>query len=145
MLYGCYQQLVLGQTWGKTPLSDIGLILITLVVVVISMAIFWMFYSLELIIEIKEKTIHYEFRPFFRTKSIHFSELLDWKVEPINPIRQFGGYGWRITAKYKAYIVSGKNALFLEMKEGRRLVLDTKNPIALTAAITKEWQRFKEY
>ena len=148
MLYGSYKQLVLGEVWGNKPISDIALIIITLIVVILTLAITWFIFNLELIVEIKNKQVHYKLRPIFSEKVIHFSELESWVIKPINPINpitQFGGYGWRVTPKSKAFIINGKNALFLKPKEGKKIVLDTNKPIELKAFLDKEWQRFKEY
>ena len=94
--------------------------------------------------EVKDRAVHYQFKPF-KKKVINFSDLLSWEVKPIKPLFGFGGYGFRITTKSKAYIVNGKNALFLKPKEGKQLVIDTINPDAIKAAMTNEWQRFEEY
>jgi len=53
MLYGSYKQLVLGEVWGNKPISDITLIIITLIVVILTLAIAWFIFNLELIVEIK--------------------------------------------------------------------------------------------
>jgi hypothetical protein len=120
LIYGLYQQLVVGEPWGSEPNSDITLIIVTLVVV------------------------YYHFLPF-KKNSINFSNLLSWEVKSIKPIFGFGGFGLRITSKSKAFIVNGKNALFLKLKKDKQIVIDTINQEGLKAAMTKEWQRFEEY
>jgi hypothetical protein len=144
LLYGLYRQLVAGEPWGSEPNSDITLIVVILVVVLFSVAAFWLIFSVELVIEIKDKTVYYHFRPF-KKSSINFSDLLSWEVKAIKPIFGFGGFGLRITSKSKAFIVNGKNALFLKPKKGKQIVIDTINPEGIKAAMTKEWQRFEEY
>ena len=94
--------------------------------------------------EIKDKSVHYQFRPF-KEQVIYFSDLLSWEVKSIKPIFGFGGFGLRITRKSKAYIVNGKNALILKPKKGKKIIIDTINPEGIKEAMTKEWQRFKEY
>ena len=144
LLYGLYQQLVLGEPWGSEPNSDISLIVVTLIIMLFSAIIFWLIFSIELVVEIKDKSVHYQFRPF-KEQVIIFSDLLSWDVKSIKPIFGFGGFGLRITRKSKAYIVNGKNALILKPKKGKKIIIDTINPEGIKEAMTKEWQRFKEY
>jgi hypothetical protein len=144
LLYGLYQQLVLGEPWGSEPNSDISLILVTLIIMIFSAIIFWLILSVELVVEIKDKAVYYQFRPF-KNKVINFSDLLSWEVKSIKPIFGFAGYGLRITTKSKAYIVNGKNALFLKPKKGKQIVIDTINPEGIKASMTKQWQRFEEH
>ena len=144
LLYGLYQQLVLGEPWGSEPNSDISLIIVTLVIMLFSAILFWLIFTVELVVEIKDKAVYYQFRPF-KENSIKFRDLLSWEVKSIKPIFGFGGFGLRITPKSKAYIINGKNALILKPKKGKQIVIDTINPEGLKASMTKEWQRFKEY
>ena len=144
MIYGLYQQLILGEPWGSEPNRDISLILVTLVIMIFSAVILWLILNIELVVEIKEKAVYYQFRPF-KEKVIDFRDLSSWEVKSNKPIFGIGGFGLRITSKSKTYIVSGKNALFLKPKEGKQIVLDTIDPDGLKAAMTKEWHRFEEY
>jgi len=144
LFYGLYQQLVLGEPWGSEPNSDISLIVVTLVVVLFSVTFFWLIISVELVVEIKDQAVYYQFRPF-KENTINFSDLLSWEVKSIKPIFGFGGFGLRITPKSKAYIINGKNALILKPIKGKKIVIDTLNPEGIKAAMTKEWQRFEEY
>ncbi len=144
LLYGLYQQLVLGEPWGSQPNSDISLIVVTLIIMLFSLIILWLIFNIELVLEIKDKSVHYQFRPF-KEKVINFSDLLSWEVKSINPIFGFSGFGIRNTTKSKAYLVNGKNALFLKPKKGKQIVIDTINPEGIKASMTKEWQRFEEH
>jgi hypothetical protein len=144
LLYGLYQQLVLGEPWGSEPNSDISLIVVTLVIMLFSAIIFWLIFTVKLVMEIKDKAVYYQFRPF-KVNSINFSDLLSWEVKSIKPIFGFGGFGLRITPKSKAYIINGKNALILKPKKGKQIVIDTINPEGVKASMTKEWQRYEEH
>ena len=144
LLYGCSQQLIAGMPWGSEPMSDTSLVITTLVVLIFSLAIFWLFFIVELEFEIKDKSVNYQLYPF-KKNVIQFSDLQSWEVKSIDPIMGFGGYGLRITSKSKAYIINGKNALILKPKDGKQVVLDTKKPEATKNAMEKEWQLFNEY
>ena len=144
LLSGCYEQLIVGMPWGTEPMNDTSLIITTLVVLIFSLAIFSLFFMLELEIEIKDKSVNYQLYPFNKNV-IQFRDLQSWEVKSIKPIMGFGGYGLRITSKSKAYIINGKNALILKPKEGKQIVLDTKKPEATKNAMEKEWQLHNEY
>jgi len=145
MLYGCYIQLIAGKLWGNNPMSDTALLLITLIVFIVSLAIFWMIFSAELELQLKDKSVQYNFYPFLGKKVIHFHEIQSWEIKVIRPLIEYGGYGWRITPKTKAYIISGKNAVILKPKQGKQIAIDTINPEGLQLALEKEWHPIREY
>ena len=142
LLYGLYQQLVLGEPWGSEPNSDITLIVVTLIIMLFSAIMFWLIITVELVMAIKDKAVYYQFRPF-KEKVINFRDLLSWEVKSIKPVLGFGRFGISITAKSKTYIVNGTNALFLKPKKGKQIVIDTINPEGIKVAMTKAWRQFE--
>ncbi len=141
-IYGCYQQLLLGEPWGNKPMGDTALLLTTLSTLVVSLALIGIALHTELTLTLKDKTVFYRLGPVMREKAIHFSDIKDWQVKPINPITDYGGYGWRLTRQSRAYILNGQHALVIQPHSGKKIAISTQNPQAVAAAFSREWQRF---
>jgi len=139
MLYGFYQQIILGEAWGSNPTSDTALIIIILSVLFFTLAIVWFIYSIKLVVEIKDKSVYYQLRPLFGERVLSLYDVNSWEIKPIRPIRDFGGYGLRITPKTKGYIISGKHALFLRPNKGKQIAIDTNKVQELELAMKKAW------
>lgn len=69
-------------------------------------------------------------RPFSRRR-IFKSEIAKAYVRKYKPLEEYGGWGYRIGPKGKAYNVSGKFGLQLEMKNGEKILIGTQHPEVL--------------
>ena len=85
---------------------------------------------LSLQTRIDERGIHYRFVPFHRTeRKIEWKELGQCYTRKYNPIKEFGGWGYRVSfGKGKAYNVKGNQGIQLETQDGKKLLLGTQKP-----------------
>lgn len=127
ILFGIYQQMILGKPFGDNPGSDGELIMIAGLMALITVA----FYSVKLETEIKKDGIYVRFFPF------HFSfRFYPWEnisksfVRQYNPILEYGGWGVRFgfAGKGKAFNVSGNKGLQLEFNDHKKLLIGTDKP-----------------
>ena len=136
--YGFYHQLIAGEPWGDNPMSDVGLVFVTFLVVLIWGAVFFLFERTKLITTIYEKEIRLRFPPFFsKEKTIPIQMIKKMEVRKYNPITEFGGWGLRYGFRGKAYNVKGNIGLQLNFKNGKNLLIGTQKGEQVKWAISK--------
>lgn len=124
-VYGIIAQIILKKPFGDKPMTDFGLIVFTLSMILISGFIF----IFKLTTRIDEKGIHYQFFPFhFKLNLISWNEILKAYVRNYDPIGEYGGWGLKggwSKSKGKAINVSGNVGIQLELKTGKKLLIGT--------------------
>ena len=130
------QQVFMGKSFGNNPTSDLGVIL-TGLFPVLTIVLFRLL-TLETIIN--DQGVHYRFRPFQRKPIIIKPEdILSFEVKKYNPLKDYGGWGVRLGSfgKGKAYNVSGNQGVLFELKNGKKFMLGTQNPVSVKSALDK--------
>ena len=124
MITGLLQQLLLGRQFGDEPLSDAGLILVT----ILTFGFTAWFFTLHLETRISKDGIGVRFSPFHR-KMLFYSkqEIAEAYVRVYKPIREYGGWGLRGLGKNRALNVSGNMGIQLVMRNGHRLLIGTRS------------------
>lgn len=61
---GIYKQIILGKPWGDEPMSDLGLIGVTLGVNLIIIGILFLMLKTKMVIQIRDKGLFYKYPPF---------------------------------------------------------------------------------
>ncbi|HMF71234.1 MAG TPA: hypothetical protein VK616_07145 [Flavitalea sp.] len=126
LLFACYKQIIKGERFGMNSLSNIGLVVLTILCFIISVLIL-KFLILET--KITNEGVFVRFYPFHR-KFIHYP----WKIisqafiTSYHPMREYGGWGLRYKPfkAAKAYNVSGNKGLQLVFVNGRKLLIGTQ-------------------
>lgn len=122
-IWGIIQQIILGKPWGENPMSNIGLLLVTLV----PLGLIWFFRYLEMETRITDDAIHINYSPIAK-------KTLQWKnIEKAEIIRYgFVGFGLRLSIKYgTVFNVKGNQGLQLQLKSGRKILIGTQQPETL--------------
>ena len=133
-LYGIFQQLVRGQTFGDNPMSNAGLILVTGLMVVLTL----LFLSFRLETLVKQDGIYVRFFPFQRSfKYYPWASLAKYYVREYAPLREYGGWGLRYGGSGTAYNISGNKGLQLEFTDNRKVLIGTNKAEELTAVLNK--------
>ena len=139
-IYGLYSQLYLKIPFGSNPMSDGGLILMSVFTIALPALLLWLFFVSRLETIVANDGGYYRYIPFinkFRkidTYSVDFCE-----VRKYHPIYEFGGWGIRYSLKQKTmcYNVRGNLGVFLQLKNGKKLLLGSQNPHEFKSAIDK--------
>lgn len=129
--YGCYVQLILHKPFGDNPTSDTGLILITLFLLLFTL----LFRFISLDVKINGEGIHVRFFPFrFSYTLYRWEDISQVYVREFSPLREYGGWGLRYSmmGNGKAYTISGKKGLQIELKDNRKFLIGTNQAEALT-------------
>jgi len=126
-VYGIYKQIFIGKPFGDNPMSDVGLILM----LILMLSILVLFRVMQLKTEITKRTIKIQYFPFFKTQ-FHWSDIKSSEVVNYG----FVGYGIRIGTKYgTVYNISGNKGLAIELKGGKKYCIGTQRDNELKAVV----------
>lgn len=131
-------------------MSADGLIMSAILVFVIILASSYLLFGSKLITEISADSINYKFPPFIKkNKIIEKESISSWEIRKYKPIKEYGGWGIklspkkkglyvkRVTAQNFAVNVKGNIGLQLVLKNGERLLIGTQRRDAIKRAMKK--------
>lgn len=117
--YGIIQQIMLEVPFGNNPMSDFGLI-IFLVAMLLLCLFFW---KLKMRTIITRDYLHIKFIPF-ANKRIRWKDVASAEIVKYSPMI---GYGMRFSPHYgTVYNVKGRKGLALKLKNGKKLMIGTQ-------------------
>lgn len=133
-LWGCVQQLLIGKPWGNNPMSDTGLIIVAVSMLLLSVAMF----GTKLHTFINNEGVYVKLFPFqFRYKLYEWNNIQAVSVRKYNPLKS-GGWGWKVSMDgTKYYSMSGNMGLQLVLMNGKKVLIGTRQPERLTDILTK--------
>ncbi|UBZ11110.1 hypothetical protein LDL79_03075 [Leeuwenhoekiella palythoae] len=124
--------------WDNLKFSkfEIASVILSILVILGLFLGFWYIFKLETTID--EKGITYRFVPFhIKSRFKAWSEIKSAKIRKYNPIREYGGWGYRISfTKRKALTTKGRKGLQLVFNDGNELLLGTQYPEKIDALLT---------
>ena len=123
-IYGLYRQLVLEEDFGTNSMSNLGLIITALLLVLFSV----FFYTLELRTHIDRLQIRIHFFPLFK-RTYRWEDIASAEVVK----RLVLGYGIRVSPEGTVYNIKGNRLLKLTFKDGKSILIGTQKPDELTA------------
>ena len=135
-LVGVYKQIIRGQQFGDKPMSNEGLIIITIIVVLLTVA----FALIKLETQVKHDGIYVRFFPFrISFKHYPWDSISSSFVRKYRPLVEYGGWGVRFSVfgSGTAYNVSGNIGLQLIFTNKKKLLIGTKKPDQLTEVLNK--------
>jgi hypothetical protein len=135
-LYGCYTQLVQGQPWGRRPVPNALLVLMTIGMAAL---LYWLL-KMHLVTEVREKEVYVHFRLLWKPRRLPFAAILSAEPVTYRPIEQFGGRGIRRGRFGWAYTVSGTRGVRLILAGGEQFLIGSERAEDLAAAIQKRLQ-----
>ncbi len=138
LLFSFYNWYIAGESTGNVTSTDtIGQV----VVIVSIIPVLLLLYSIKLKTSIDEIGIHYKFTPFhFSRKTIRWNEIEKCFVRTYNPIKEYGGWGYRTSfgkKKGSAFNVKGNLGIQLELKSGKKLLIGTQKEIEVRETISR--------
>jgi hypothetical protein len=97
-------------------------------------ALFGFFMFGAMITEVREDGLAVRFQPVWG-KVISYDEIESAVAREYSPLREYGGWGYRIGPNGRAYTVSGRHGVQLTLKNDRPLLIGSQEPETLAAAI----------
>ncbi len=145
LIYSCIVNLTGNENVNSE--SDIQALIYTLVFTfIINVAIYWLLLSIRLYTRVENDGIHYRFPPIInKWKKITKTDLKSFQVRKYSPLKEYGGWGYRIGINGKALNVRGNMGLAMELNDGKKLLLGTQKPEELKMAMQKLYEDKTEY
>lgn len=129
-IFGIYKQLILGDKFGDKPMSDLGLIILTIFI----FSLIGLFFIMKLKTSIDKNGIQMSFFPFVR-KKVNWNEIKN--IEVIN-YGFVGGWGIRLWTKYgTVYNMKGNKGLAIELNNGKKFLIGTQKETELRKFMEK--------
>ena len=130
-------QVVLGRSAGSHSLSDAN---------VVGWTVFlWLVYlrmiTARLVTEVSSGKLSISMRGLWRIRTVDLSEITDVELVNFDPLKDYGGYGFRSTPRGKAYLANGTRGVRLTLRKGAALVIGSQCPEKLAAAISRPESR----
>lgn len=130
LVYALYKQLYLGEPFGSNPASDLGLVMIALLM----FSLIPFFWGMKLETGINNEMIKIRFFPFVN-KTIIWNDVKSAEVHKYGFV---GGWGIRLGTKYgTVYNISGNIGLALELKSGKKILIGTQKEEELRKVISQ--------
>lgn len=125
LVYAAYNWFVLNEAVGNVSSKNLTGQIVFIAILIFSIGLIYMF-KLKTIID--EIGLHYQFLPInLSKKTIRWTELKKCYVRIYNPIKEYGGWGYRLSfGKGKALNVKGNKGIQLEFKDGKKLLIGTQ-------------------
>ncbi len=123
-VWGIIQQIIYKHPFGNNPMSDQGLIVTSILILLLSV----LFANARLDTYITQDGIYLKFFPFHLSfKFYSWDSISKLYIRRYSPILEYGGWGIkrRNFKKGKAYIVSGNKGLQLEFINKKKLLIGT--------------------
>ena len=132
-LWALFEQIVMNSPVGNNPANGLVLIILALI---FGIGLPLLMYTIGLDTHVRESGIFIRFWPFHR-KWVVFGFDSMQKAEAItySPLRDYGGWGIRYGRKGKAYNVSGNKGVLLTLRDGKNVLIGSKNHEVLCSAI----------
>jgi hypothetical protein len=128
-IIGIYKQLILGVKFGDEPMSNLGLILTSILI----FSLIALFRLMTLKTKIDKYEIRMNFFPFVK-KRVYWKDIKSAKMVNYG----FVGYGIRFGSKYgTVYNMNGKRGLAIELQNGKKFVIGTQKENELNKIVEK--------
>ncbi len=137
LLWGSYVQFVEGRPWGDKPMPDIGLAVITSLSVLGSVLLIVWFLYMRMTTEVYENGVRLRFRGLLVDRFLPWERLDRYSACTYRPLIEFGGWGVRGIGKKRALNVSGDRGVRLIHGGDHELMVGSRRPDELAAAIEK--------
>lgn len=131
LVFIALRQIVWHKPWGSPPLSNGGLVFLTVLLV----AVYFRLITVKLVTEVRAGEIDVGLRGLWKRRRIPLAEVSCAEVVTYDPVADFGGYGIRSGRGATAYIASGNQAVRLELAGGRKILIGSQDPVRLAGSI----------
>ena len=139
MLLLAIWQVGLGHPWGKQPMSNGGIVGWTIFL--------WLIYfrliSVKLVTDVLPNELSVAMRGLWRSYRISLAAVQSVRVVTFDPVKEWGGYGIRSTARGKAFIARGNQAVELELKKGGVVLVSSNRSGELAQALEQQMSKPK--
>ncbi|HYW41539.1 MAG TPA: hypothetical protein VE959_01700 [Bryobacteraceae bacterium] len=131
LLFVTTRQLVWHHPWGTPPVSNGGLLFLSVLLV----SVYVRLMTVRLVTDLRPTEIAVGLRGLWRQRRISLDQVRTVKTIEYDPIRDFGGYGIRSGPWGQAYTARGTGGVELELQNGRKVLIGSQDPKRLAGQI----------
>ena len=166
-IIGCIAQLGFGKSWGNNQMPDVGLIILTFVMLLLSANIMWM--HLKTFIDKDGIHIRIWMCPIYiKTKSFYWDDISEAYIRKYKPVSEYGGWGiqngknkrnpldfmrfsvgkikiFQRETNNMAYNMSGNIGLQLVLKNDKKVLIGTQKRGELSEVLGQLWKPEKNF
>lgn len=118
-------------------MSNIALAIVGPDIMLFTIGLTYLFYSLKLITEVRNDGLYVRFFPLSH-RIIPFEHIKFCEVRTYKPLKEYGGWGIRYGRKGKAYNVSGNRGVQLELSKEKPLLVGSQKSEELARTINEQ-------
>lgn len=140
LVYGMYQQLIMGEPWGDKPLSDNGLAIVFLFSLANGLLVMWILYSIRLEVYIDDEGIHYSFFPNSKAwKVITKNEIISYDVRHKRNLFEMGGIGYHRNRfkRTRSMTIRGPKHIRFILAGNNKMLIGTQKPEEFDRALKR--------
>lgn len=126
-------QVWMGHPWGRHPMSNGSVIFWTIFLFLLYARLA----TIRLVTDVFPDSVRVAMKGFWRSRRVFPEEIRTVKTTVFDPVRDYGGYGVRSADDEKAWIASGNQGVRLELTNGARLLIGSRQPKDLETAIRR--------
>ncbi len=125
IFWGFVQQIIMGIPFGNNPAPDV----VQYLALAISIGLIVFFRIIALYTRVDARGVTWRFTILHRKeRHISWKEIATAQVIRYRPIRDYGGWGYRLGGGGKAYSVAGSYGLKIILYKGKKLLIGTQKP-----------------
>jgi hypothetical protein len=133
MLFIAVRQLVFHRPWGSPPMSNGGLVFLTVLLV----AVYIRLITVRLVTDIRSGELSVGLQGLWRKRRVPLADIRSAAEIRYDPAAEYGGYGIRSGAQGLAYIASGNRGVQVELNDGRKLLIGSQRAGELARCIVQ--------
>jgi hypothetical protein len=139
-VWGFYSQLVKGKPWGDNPMSDSGLLITGVLVIVLMGGVIALTLMGKLVTEVHKDGFYYYFPPYLNhMKRISLERIRSARVRKFSRFSQFSqkGIHFDVIRRQTSFSLNGNKGVEIILDNGRRFLFGTHNLEEMGIAIQK--------
>lgn len=130
------RQVIQGVPFGEDAMSNDQMVMLGAVITALNAVLLWFIYTARLQTEVTPEGLFLRFKPMHRkTRKIDLSGVTAVAAIRYRPALEYGGWGIRRGRRGTAYNVSGDLGVRMDYENGYHLLIGTRYPEELKAAI----------
>ena len=135
--HALYQQLYLGIPWGRNPIGDGPLVTLAILMIAVAVGLPLLAFSMKLTVRVDPSGLKIHFPPFVN-RTIPLDRISSWEPCQYRPLRDYGGWGVRLSwvGKGWSYSVSGNLGVRITSTDGKRFLIGSRRPEELAAGLS---------
>jgi hypothetical protein len=126
-------QIFFHHPWGGPPVTNGGLLFLT----ILTLSVYVRLITIRLVTELRSERLSVAMKGLWRRVRVPVADIREAAAIEFDPVREYGGYGVRSGPRGQAYIASGKQAVQLELRDGRKLLIGSQRAEELARGIVE--------